>query len=41
MPGPQIISHGDFDGIVSAALAGLWTRIDFVFFTGPQTVRGN
>lgn len=39
--GPQIVSHGDFDGIVSSSLVGLWTKITFVFFTGPETVRGN
>jgi oligoribonuclease NrnB/cAMP/cGMP phosphodiesterase (DHH superfamily) len=37
----QILSHGDFDGIVSAALVGLWTGIDFVFFTGPENLRRN
>jgi oligoribonuclease NrnB/cAMP/cGMP phosphodiesterase (DHH superfamily) len=41
MPGPQIVTHGDFDGIVSAALVGLWTRQEFVFFTGPESLRGN
>ncbi|MDP8224382.1 MAG: hypothetical protein P9L99_13540 [Candidatus Lernaella stagnicola] len=37
----QILTHGDFDGIVSAALVGLWTGIDFVFFTGPENLRRN
>jgi len=37
----QILAHGDFDGIVSAALVGLWTGIDFVFFTGPESLRRN
>ncbi|NLH47792.1 MAG: hypothetical protein GX444_04210 [Myxococcales bacterium] len=41
MQGPQIVSHGDFDGIVSAALASLWTRHTFVFFTGPESLRRN
>jgi len=37
----QILSHGDFDGIVSAALVGLWTGIDYIFFTGPENLRRN
>lgn len=37
----QILAHGDFDGIVSAALISLWTGIDFVFFTGPESLRRN
>jgi oligoribonuclease NrnB/cAMP/cGMP phosphodiesterase (DHH superfamily) len=41
MNGPQIVTHGDFDGVVCAALVGLWTQIEFVFFTGPENVRGN
>ncbi len=39
MNGPQIIAHGDFDGIVSAALAGLWSGLNMFFFTGPESVR--
>ena len=39
MDGPQIIAHGDFDGIVSAALAGLWSGIALFFYTGPESVR--
>lgn len=35
----QIVTHGDFDGIVSAALVGLWTGIESVFFTGPESIR--
>jgi len=35
----QIVTHGDFDGIVSAALVGIWSRLRFVFFTGPENVR--
>ena len=35
----QIVTHGDFDGIVSAALVGIWTQLRFVFFTGPENVR--
>jgi len=39
MQGPQIIAHGDFDGVVSAALAGLWSGIEQFFYTGPESVR--
>jgi len=39
MQGPQIITHGDFDGVVSAALVGIWSRINFIFFTSPEAVR--
>lgn len=41
MNGPRIFTHGDFDGIVSAALVGIWTRNKFIFFTGPESIRRN
>lgn len=39
MENEQIITHGDFDGIVSAALIELWCGIEQVFFTGPESIR--
>ena len=34
----RIITHNDFDGIVSAAICSYVLKIDFIVFTGPRTV---
>ena len=34
----SIITHNDFDGIVSASICSFVYRIDFIFFTGPSAI---
>lgn len=34
----RIITHNDFDGIVSAAICSQALSVDFIVFTGPRTV---
>ncbi len=35
---PRIITHNDFDGIISAAICSKMMNIDYVVFTGPRAV---
>ncbi len=39
MDQPSIVTHGDFDGLVSAAIVSLWSGIDFFVFAGPDSIR--
>ena len=41
MASPQIFTHTDFDGVVSAALASLGFSIDSFYFTSPNRIRAN
>src|SRR4030067_2144361 len=34
----RIITHNDFDGLVSAAICLFALKINFIVFTGPRTV---
>ena len=34
----KIITHGDFDGVVSAAICSYALRVDKVMFAGPSTI---
>jgi oligoribonuclease NrnB/cAMP/cGMP phosphodiesterase (DHH superfamily) len=35
----RIITHSDFDGVVSAAICGHIFNIDHYFFTGPRVIQ--
>ena len=41
MDEPTLYTHGDFDGVVSAALASLWSGVEDFFFSGPGAIRRN
>ncbi|MCZ7586790.1 MAG: hypothetical protein M5R36_27550 [Deltaproteobacteria bacterium] len=36
---PTIVAHGDFDGMVSAAIVSIWCGIDRFAYAGPESVR--
>jgi len=41
LPFKRIITHNDFDGIVSAALCSYALKVNYIFFTGPVAITRN